>query len=148
VIAHYEAALSFKTRDSLHMALSFYDIQDIALAHAEGRKWLEASVAYDSLVRAAREEQKSDLATFYSMNNQSVCLFFAGKYQDAIEVQERMALLMDRVYDAFPASPENSDLDFFPEVKECEGNLEKMAKYVKNGGALPSFTWMPNCGSR
>ena len=130
------------------MALSFYDIQDIALTHAEGRKWLEASVAYDSLARAAREELQSDLATFYSMNNQSVCLFFAGKYQDAIEVQEQMALLMDRVYDALPASPENSDLDLFPEVKECESNLELMTTFVKVGGTPPNFTWMPNCGSR
>ena len=130
------------------MALSFYDIQEIALNHAESRKWLEAAVAYDSLVRAAREEQKSDLATFYSMNNQSVCLFFAGKYQDAIEVQEQMALLMDIVYEALPASPENSDLDLFPEVKECESNLELMTTFVKAGGTPPNFTWMPNCGSR
>ena len=54
------------------MALSFYDIQEIALTHAEGRKWLEASVAYDSLARAAREELQSDLATFYSPYGQGL----------------------------------------------------------------------------
>jgi hypothetical protein len=129
------------------MALSFYDIQEIALTHAEERKWLEASVAYDSLARAAREELQSDLATFYSMNNQSVCLFFAGKYKDAIEVQERMARLMDKVYDSPSLSPTNSDLALFPEVKECESNYERMTTFVNRGGARPNFTWMPDCGS-
>lgn len=129
------------------MALSFYDIQEIALTHAEGRKWLEAAVAYDSLARAAREELQSDLATFYSMNNQSVCLFFAGKYKDAIEVQERMARLMDKVYNSPSLSPTNSDLALFPEVKECESNYELMTNFVKQGGSRPNFTWMPDCGS-
>jgi hypothetical protein len=82
------------------------------------------------------------------MNNQSVCLFFAGKYKDAIEVQERMARLMDKVYDSPSLSPTNSDLALFPEVKECESNYERMTTFVNRGGARPNFTWMPDCGSR
>jgi DNA-binding XRE family transcriptional regulator len=124
------------------MALSFYDVQDIALTHAEGRKWLEASVAYDSLARAAREELQSDLAEFYSLNNQSICLLFAGKTKDAIELQERMARIL-----SVKAYEESSDLRFFPEVKECRSNLEIMVAFVKNGGNRPNLTWMPDCGS-
>ena len=128
------------------MPLSFYEIQDIAYGLTQRKQWLEAAVAYQSLVKAAREELGSELAMFFAMNNQSVCLYFADKYVEAIGLQKDRHTLMDKVYDSLPGSPANSDLALFPEVKECEGNYELMMNYVKNGGTKPYPAWYRNCG--
>jgi hypothetical protein len=127
------------------MPLSFYEIQDIAYGLTQRKLWLEASVAYQSLVKSARDELDSELAMFFAMNNQSVCLYFAGKYVEAIELQKGMHRLMDKVYDSMPGSPANSDLALYPEVKECECNYELMLNYVKNGGTKPYPTWYRDC---
>jgi len=119
------------------MSLSFHEIQEVALGLADDRKWLEAAVAYGSLARAGQEELGSDLATYYALNNQSVCLFYAGKRQEAVKVQERMYLMLDKYFD--------TDLLHFPEVISCYGNQAKMLECMKRGGSSPSFTWMPDC---
>ena len=127
------------------MPLSFYEIQDIAYGLTQRKQWLEAAVAYQSLVKAAREELGSELAMFFAINNQSVCLYFAGKYVEAISLQKDMHTLMEKVYDSLPGSPANSNLALFPEVKECEGNYELMLNYVKKGGSKPYPTWYRDC---
>lgn len=127
------------------MPLSFHEIQDIAYGLTQRKEWLEAAAAYQSLVKAARNELDSELAMFFAMNNQSVCLYFAGKYVEAISLQKDMHALMDKVYDSMPGSPANSDLALYPEVKECEENYEMMLSYVKNGGKKPYPNWYRNC---
>lgn len=127
------------------MSLSFEEIQEVALGLADGRKWLEAAVAYGSLARAGQEERGSDLATFYALNNQSVCLFYAGKRQEAVRVQERMYLMLDKYFEHPTLSPSDTDLLHFPEVIDCYGNQAKMLECIKRGGSSPSFTWMPDC---
>jgi hypothetical protein len=127
------------------MPLSFHEIQDIAYGLTQRKQWLEAAVAYQSLVKAARDELDSELAMFFAMNNQSVCLYFAGKYVEAISLQKDMHGLLDKVYDSMPGGPANSDLRLYPEVKECEENYGMMLNYVKNGGTKPYPNWYRNC---
>lgn len=127
------------------MSLSFHEIQEVALGLADDRKWLEAAVAYGSLARAGQEELGSDLATYYALNNQSVCLFYAGKRQEAVKVQERMYLMLDKYFEHPTLSPSDTDLLHFPEVIDCYGNRPIMLECMKRGGNSPSFTWMPDC---
>jgi hypothetical protein len=127
------------------MDLPFDDIQKIAIDLADDRKWLQAAVAYGSLARAGQEELGSDLATYYALNNQSVCLFYAGKRHEAVKVQERMYLMLDKYFEHPTLSPSDTDLLHFPEVISCYGNQSKMLECMKRGGTSPSFTWMPDC---
>ena len=127
------------------MDLPFDDIQTIAIDSADDRKWLEAAVAYGSLARAGQEELGSDLATYYALNNQSVCLFYAGKRQEAVKVQERMYLMLDKYFEHPTLSPSDTDLLHFPEVIDCYGNQAKMLECMRRGGSSPSLTWMPDC---
>ena len=122
------------------MSLSFHEIQEVALGLADDRKWLEAAVAYGSLARAGQEELGSDLATYYALNNQSVCLFYAGKRQEAVKVQERMYLMLDKYFEHPTLSPSDTDLLHFPEVIDCYGNRPIMLECMKRGGSSPSFT--------
>jgi len=127
------------------MSLSFHEIQEVALGLADDRKWLEAAVAYGSLARAGQEELGSDLASYYAMNNQSVCLFFAGRRQEAVKLQERMYLMLDKYFEHPTLNPTDTDLMHYPEVADCYANRHKMVECMEQGGTLPSFTWMPDC---
>jgi|Laugresbdmm110dd_1035094.scaffolds.fasta_scaffold03011_6 hypothetical protein len=127
------------------MPLSFDDLQKLAVDLADDRNWLEAAVAYGSLARSGQDELGSDLATYYALNNQSVCLFYAGKRQEAVKVQERMYLMLDKYFEHPTLSPSDTDLLHFPEVIDCYGNQAKMLECMEQGGKSPSFTWMPDC---
>jgi hypothetical protein len=130
------------------MSSSFAEIQKIAQGYASRKQWTEAFLAYQLLEKSAGVELKSVLAGYYSLNNQSVCLFLSGKYKQALEIQRRMhGIASDNCVEFTGRYNPESDFNDRTEMScSCEENLFIMQSFIEDGGVPPtSFAWVRDC---